>query len=141
MEKGRNHPPFFPLSERKSDPDAAEDKVDVLEVVVEGETGFQLIDGKEAHHVRGLLQQSLIVKTFGPGFHRDGLHGVVCLLARQTLADEGVHHTLGEDDALSAVDVRKHRLGIDHEILEDALKAGQHVVQQLGGVRENDALG
>ncbi len=57
------------------------------------------------------------------------LHGVVRLLARETLLNKGVHNTLSEDNLACAVDILHHNILEYHEVLEDATEAVEHIVQ------------
>ena len=117
-----------------------EDIIYVLEVVVEGETALDFCFRQPGPHLVVREQQGLVVEPLRPGLHGDGLDGIIGLLAGESLADQGVHHPLGEDDPVGPPDVPEHRLGIDRQLLQDPREAAEHVVQQLGGVGQDDAL-
>ncbi len=87
------------------------------------------------------MQQLLVVASLAHGTHGDGLYRIVGPLARQPLPDEGVHHPLGEDDAARTVDVFQHHLREDRQVLQYTAETREHVVEEHGGIGQDDALG
>ena len=75
-----------------------------------------------------------------PALHGQTLHGLISLLARQAGGDEGGEHALGEVQAVGTLHVLLHALGLDHQAVQQAAQAVEHVVGQDGGVGHDDAL-
>src|SRR5690606_13127942 len=71
---------------------------------------------------------------------RRRLHDVVGLLAREAGVDQRVQDPLREDEAAQQVDVGGHALGVDDEVVEDALQAPEGVAGEGRRVGQRHAL-
>ena len=88
-----------------------------------------LFGGEVLGYGRGRLEVVYHLAALHERLHRHGLHEVVRLLAHEAFLYQSVHHALCEDSAVGESDIMEHVLGIDHEVVEYALKARQHIVK------------
>ena len=130
------------MAQRTTSPaeDAAEDRVDVGEVVVEVEQGLELRGLERLGDVGIGLQERQELALAFPYRHGVALHEAVGVLARDALLGEGEQHALGVDEAAEAVEVPAHVLGVDDELLDHAGHACEREVEGDGGVGADDAL-
>src|SRR5438105_4296104 len=109
-------------------------------IVLEIEAGLELGGAKRLGHFGILAEDLLEVSALLPTLHRISLNRVVSLKTPHALVDELEQHGRGEDQALRAVKILFHSLGIDVEAVEHAADAVEHEVEQDRRVRQRDAL-
>ena len=113
----------------------------LFQVVFQREALVEFFGGEVAHDGFVLGEEFLVVLSFKPCLHGDGLHEVVCAFAGEALVDEGGHDALREDNFVGQVDVFQHIFWENDEVLQDVAEAVEHIVEQDGGIGEHDALG
>src|SRR5439155_706093 len=118
-----------------------EQVVDVAQVVLDVEAAVDLLGGQARRDVRVLQQQRLEVPLARLRVHGGLLHPAVGLVARHPLLGQLQQDRPGEDQAAAALEVPAHRLGVDDHAGDDPGEAVDHVVEQDGGVRQDDPLG
>ena len=117
-----------------------EDKLHILEVVLQCEASVELLTRKHCHNLWTLGQKLLVVSLLAHSTHRNRLNGIVSLLTRETSLDKGVHNALSEDNLTSAVDVLHHHILEYYEVLQDATEAVEHIVKKHSCVWKDDTL-
>ncbi len=113
----------------------------LLQIVFQREALVEFFGGEVAHDGFVLGEEFLVVLSFEPSLHGDGLHEVIGAFAGEAFVDEGGHDALREDDLVCQVYVFQHVLRENDEILQDVAESVEHIVEQDGGVGEHDALG
>src|SRR4051812_24713870 len=98
----------------------SEDRIHMLQVVIQVETGFQLGFRYPPDHLRILLEEGQEVAVAAPHRHRVALHQAIGLLAGNSLLGQGQHHALRMHEPAEAVEVPLHVFGIDHELVDNA---------------------
>ena len=106
----------------------------LLQVVFQREALVEFFGSEVAHDGLVLGEKYLVVLSFKPSLHGDGLHEVVCAFAGEAFVDESGHDALCEDDFVGQVYVFQHVLWENDEVFEDIAEAVEHVVEQDGGV-------
>ena len=86
------------------------------------------------------LEQRAEGLAFLPRRHGVALHDAVRLVAGQARRDQGEQHGLAEHEAVGALEVLEHAVGVHGHALDDVGRLGQHVVGQDAGVGQGDAL-
>ena len=115
--------------------------IHILHVVIQAEACVDLLVAQVCGNAFGQLEILLHLAAFHQCLHSYWLHEVVCLLAHKALLDERVNHALCEDCAVGLTDIVEHVLWIYHEVVQNTLKASEHVIKQHGSIWQYDTLG
>ena len=81
------------------------------------------------------------VEVFFPGAHGVGLDEAVGVFAGDAVFDEVEQELSAEDQAARAFEIRAHAVGVDEHGVDQVRGFGQQIVDERGGVGEDDALG
>ena len=120
--------------------DAGEDFVDAAELAIEVEYVFQLF-GIEIFGDALILRYTVTEAGVGfPGGHGVFLNGFVGFVARHSLFDQILKKLAGENQPLGGVEVAQHAFGEHAQLADDGGHFVEHVVDENGGVGENNAL-
>ena len=120
--------------------DAVEDFVDAAELAVEVENVLEF-PGVQIFRDARVLGDTVTEAGFRfPGGHGVFLDGLVGFIARHSLFNQILEELAGEDEALGGIEVAEHALGEDAHLADDGGHFVEHVVDENGGIREDDAL-
>ncbi len=88
------------------------------------------------------ISQEVIAKrlAFCPGLHCIALNNGVGVFTGEPFIDEFEKDALGEEEALSDLEVLAHALGVDRQVGEDKEELVEHIVEQYGTVGQDDAF-
>ena len=102
----------------------------MLQVIVKVEQRRQFARRQRRRHVLVRLQQVEEILLVAPRGHRVALDQIIGRLARNALLGQREKHPLRMDEAAETVEISAHRLGIDHQLVDDAGQTGQREIQR-----------
>jgi len=119
---------------------AGEDLVDEAELALEIESVFEVLGSEEFRDAR-IAGDAITETGFGlPGGHGVFLDGFVGIVAGHALFDEVLQELAGKDQAAGGFEVAEHALRENAEFADDLGHFVEHVVDEDGGIGEDDAL-
>ena len=120
--------------------DAVEELVDVAEVALEVEGVLQIFGGEEFGDA-GIFGDAVAEAGFGfPGGHGVFLDSFVGVVAGHAFFDEVLEELAGKDEAVGGFEVAEHAIGKNAHLADELGHFVEHVVDENGGIGENDAL-
>jgi len=120
--------------------DTGKDFVDAAKLAIQIEDVVERL-GIEVLRDSRILGDAVAETGIGfPSGHSVFLDGFVGLIAGHTLFDEILKKLAGENEALSGVEVAEHAFGENTHFADDGGHFGEHVIDEDGGVWEDDAL-
>ena len=101
---------------------------------------FDLCLRERSHHFLRLEQQTLEVLSLLPHFHCRRLHYAVGVFPLHPLRGECQQHRLRKYQAVGALKILPHMIGIDQQLVQHFRGQRKHVVQKNAAVRNDNSL-
>ncbi len=120
--------------------DAVEDVVDVAELALKIEGVVEILRGKEFGDASIFGDAIAEAGVRFPSGHGVLLDGFVSVVAGHAFFDEVLKELAGENETVSGFEIAEHAFGKNAEFADDLGHFGEHVVDEDGGVWEDDAL-
>ena len=99
------------------------------------EAGFDFFFGEIFLDIRIHFHVGLKISAFKPAGHSVALHPFISVFTQHALADQCDQQILAEDQAAGLVQVRHHRFRINQQLVDDAGKFTQHMIQRDSSIR------